>query len=74
LKNYKQINLFSYELKAKVVIFIETSNYRIELRTTIAVNFGKNKSETENNTLKYNNLNIKNRLQYQIGLISKNND
>ncbi|MBW8326766.1 MAG: hypothetical protein K0M50_18525 [Prolixibacteraceae bacterium] len=74
MKNYKQINLFSYELKAKVVIFIETSNYRIELRTTIAANFEKNKSEIENNILKYNNLNTKNRLQYQIGLISKNND
>ena len=36
--------------------------------------FEKNKSETENNILKYNNLNTKNRLQYQIGLTSKNND
>jgi len=27
-KNYKQINRFSYELKAKVVIFIENSNFQ----------------------------------------------
>jgi hypothetical protein len=29
MKNYKQIILFPYELKAKVVIFIENSNFGI---------------------------------------------
>jgi len=44
MKNYKQINLFSYELKAKVVFFIEMSNYRIELKTTNVFNFRKSGS------------------------------
>jgi len=60
MKNYKQINLFSYELKAKVVIFIDMSNYRIELKTTIAANYRKFKSKTGNKILKYNNLIITN--------------
>jgi len=58
MKNYKQINLFPYELKAKVVIFIEMCNYRIELKTTNVFNFRKNKSNIWNKTLKVNNLNI----------------
>jgi hypothetical protein len=33
-KNYKQINLFPYKLKANVVIFIENPNFRKGMKMT----------------------------------------
>ena len=72
--NYKQIDLFSYKLKAKVVIFINISYFPLFLTTRNICTCGKNHSNCD---IKYQIVNALNGNSIHLqGIVAKlkNND